>query len=115
MDFADQGRPLQLSDFMPYLIGILIIGAIAAAIVYYRRRNDLTQPCTDSQKLFRELCLAHDLDRAAQKLLGQLADAFHLAQPAEVFVRPSVFTAEQLPDHLRAEAARIAELHERLF
>ncbi|TWU27321.1 hypothetical protein [Bythopirellula polymerisocia] len=113
--FRRSGRPLEFSDLVPYIVALLVLGGITAAFVTYRRRNDLGRPCTDSQKLFRELCLAHDLDRSAQKLLGQLAEAFHLAQPSEVFVRPRVFSPEQLPEHLQDEAARIAELRQRLF
>lgn len=113
--FRRSGPPLEISDFIPYVLGLLLVGGLIAAIVAYRRRNDLSRPCTDSQKLFRELCLAHQLDIGAQKLLSQLAAAFQLAQPAEVFVTPRVFSPEQLPEHLRTEAARVAELRERLF
>lgn len=113
--FRRTGPPLELVDFIPHLVGIVLVGGIVAAVITYRRRNDLSRPCTDSQKLFRELCLAHELDSGTQKLLGQLANAFQLAQPAEVFVSPQLFLPERLPEPLRAEAAQIAELRKRLF
>ncbi|QEG35665.1 hypothetical protein [Bythopirellula goksoeyrii] len=113
--FRRSGPPMELADFVPYVAGLLLVVGLVAAFVAYRRRNDLERPCTDSQKLFRELCQAHQLDQGTQKLLSKLAVAFQLAQPAEVFVSPRVFSPDQLPEHLRAEAARIVELRERLF
>ncbi len=109
-----RGR-IDFSDVLPYLIGIGIIAAIVAAVVMFLRYNDLSKPCNDPKKLFREISRAHKLDRSSQRLLWQLATALGYTQPAEVFVTPSVFEANQLPGHLRAEQARFRALRERLF
>ena len=39
----------------------------------------MTERCDDPHKLFRELCLAHQLDRASRRLLLHLADASQIA------------------------------------
>ncbi len=114
-NFRRTRPPIELTDFVPYIFGVLLLGGIVAAIIAYRRRNDLSRPCSDSQKLFRELCLAHNLDRASQKLLSRLAEAYRLGQPAEVFVTPRVFATDQLSKQFQGEATQISELGRRLF
>ncbi|NOY30361.1 MAG: hypothetical protein GXP28_09350 [Planctomycetes bacterium] len=109
-----RGR-LDLMEVLPYLIGLLVLGAVVAAVLAYFKYNDLSKPCNDPNRLFRELCRAHGLDRASQKLLWQLASLTKLPQPAEVFLTPAVFEANQLPEQLCAEQERVRELRERLF
>lgn len=104
-----------LSDLIPYIVGLAVVGVGIAVVVKLVRDNDLTQPCDDPQKLFRELSRAHGLDRVSQRLLRELAAAFGMAQPAEVFLTPSVFEPQQLPEQLREEASRFQELRQRLF
>ncbi|NOY43494.1 MAG: hypothetical protein GXP26_16870 [Planctomycetes bacterium] len=111
---GSRGRA-NLVEVLPYLIGLALVAAIIFAVVKYIKYNDLSKPCDDPQKLFREISKAHGLDRSSQRLLRQLADALGYVQPAEVFVTPSAFEANQLPEELRDEEARIRELRERLF
>lgn len=103
------------SELLPYLIGMAVIGIGIAVFVKIRRDNDLSQPCNDPQKLFRELSRAHGLDRSSQRLLRQLAADFGLEQPAEVFVTPSIFQTDQLPEQLHSDAVQLQKLRERLF
>lgn len=114
-DFRQAGGSFEFSDCLPYLAGGLLCAAFIAIVVAVRRRLDFNRPCNDPQKLFRELSLAHGLDRPSQILLRQLAQVFQLSQPAEVFVTPQAFATERLPAQLQAEATRIAELRQRLF
>jgi len=109
-----RGR-MDLSDALPYVIGIAILAAIVTAVVMYVKRNDLSKGGYNPQKLFRELSQAHGLDRGSRKVLRQLGETFGFTQPAEVFVTPAAFDPEQLPDELRSKEAKIRELHERLF
>ncbi len=109
-----RGR-VEFADMLPYLIGMAVLGAGIAAVVAYLKYNDLSKPCDDPQKLFRELCRAHGLDRGSQRLLRQLATSLGLTQPAEVFLTPSALEVKQLPKQLHAEEARIRELREQLF
>lgn len=102
-------------DFWPLFI---VLGVIAAAIVVVlkiRKQNDMTEHCDDPDKLFRELSLAHELDRGSQKLLRQLADSLQLTQPAEIFLKPAYFQTAQIPAELRNEAAELEALEKRLF
>ncbi|HYO24159.1 MAG TPA: hypothetical protein VEQ85_04345 [Lacipirellulaceae bacterium] len=112
-----RGATSQLSwlDFVPYIAVAAVIGAAWGATSYVKKRNDMSSRCNDPRKLFRELCLAHQLDRRSQRLLLELAEAFRLAQPAQVFLTPSAFDAARMPASLRGRAPEIALLRERLF
>lgn len=105
----------QLADLLPFGIAAAVIGIAVAIVIAIKKRNDFSKPCNDPQKLFRELCRAHKLNRVSQNLLQQLATTFQLDQPAEIFLQPALFNAEHLPQHLQAEAARLQELRQRLF
>lgn len=109
-----RGR-IDYSDLLPGFIAMAVIAAIIFAIVKYIQHNDLSKPCDNPNKLFREVCQIHGLDRSSQRLLWQLAHGLGYAQPAEVFIRPSAFEVNRLPEALRSEEARILELRERLF
>ncbi len=109
-----RGR-VDLIEMLPYVIGVAVVVAIVFAVAKYIKYNDLSKPCDDPQKLFREISKAHGLDRSSQRVLRQLADALGYLQPAEVFITPSAFEANQLPEELRDEEARICELRELLF
>jgi len=102
-------------EVLPYLMGLVLLGAAVAAVVAYIKYHDFSKPCNDPNRLFRELCRAHGLDRASCRLLRQLALLTGLPQPAEVFLMPAVFEANQLPEQLRGEQERVRELRERLF
>lgn len=106
---------LELWDWLPYLIGVVAFACISAGVAAYRKYNDLSKPCDDPKKLFRELSLAHGLDRSSQRLLRQLAQLAGLSQPAEVFLSPGVFESHQLPEALRGEEKRLRQLQARLF
>lgn len=112
-----RGATSQLSwlDFVPYIAAALVIGVAWGATSYMKKRNDMSSRCNDPRKLFRELCLAHQLDRRSQRLLLELAQACRLAQPALVFLTPSAFDAARTPTSLRGRAPEIALLRERLF
>lgn len=109
-----RGR-IEFADFAPYIILTILLGGVIAAVLTYRKHNDWTVPCDDPRKLFRELSRAHRLDRHSRRLLRQLAEVLQLEQPAEVFLQPAYFKAENLPAPLQSEAAWYEQLRERLF
>jgi hypothetical protein len=103
------------SDLVPYIaVAGLLIGGMSL-YSYLKRRNDMSERCDDPHKLFRELCLVHQLDRASRRLLLMLAGAHKLTQPAQVFVTPGAFETTRLPSSLRGRSAEIAKLRARLF
>jgi hypothetical protein len=103
------------SDFIPYIVALVVIGVGASIYSYLKRRNDMTERCDDPQKLFRELCHAHQLDRPSRRLLLQLAAALNLAQPAQVFLMPAAFESVRLPATLRGRVDEFKQLRQRLF
>ncbi len=108
-------RRVDFDDLLPWILGMAILGIVAAIVMVIVKRNDFSKSCDDPKKLFRQLSKAHQLDFGSRRLLRQLADAFQLAQPAEIFLTPMAFEANRLPPHLRSEAGRIEQLHSRLF
>ena len=109
-----RGR-MDLMELLPVVILLAIVGIAIFLVVKVRKRNDMTQPCDDPAKLFRELSLAHNLDRASQKLLWRLAEGLELAQPADVFLQPSFFQGDRIPEELHGEEDELELLLERLF
>ena len=110
----NRGR-MDFIEMLPYLIGLVVLCAGIAAVVAYLKYNDFSKPCNDPNRLFRELCRAHGLDRGSRKLLQQLAMQTGLVQPAEVFLTPAVFEVNQLPEQLQRERERVMELRGQLF
>jgi len=114
---AFRGATSQLSwfDVVPYVIAFTLMCAGMWAYSYYKRRNDMTERCDDPHKLFREMCQAHQLDRASRRLLLQLAAALNLAQPAQVFLTPAAFESVRVPATLRGRIDELKRLREQLF
>lgn len=112
-----RGATSQLSwfDVVPYVVAVAMLIGGAKLWAYWKRRGDMSERCNDPHKLFRELCLAHKLDRTSRRLLLQLAEAGRFAQPAQVFVTPAAFEAARLPASLRGRTNEVNQLRERLF
>lgn len=104
-----------LMDFLPYLVGLLLLGIAVAVITRIIQRNDMSKPCDDPEKMFRELSRAHGLNYSQQRLLNQLAEGLGLDQPAQVFLTPSAFETSQIPSELRSEQRTIQAIGRRLF
>lgn len=114
-NFPQSGERLGWSDLWAWGIAV-VVGALAALIVLQiRQRNDMEQRCDNPWKLFRELCQVHNLDRASQRLLAQVARARRLPQPAQIFLTPSAFEPADLPAGLRDRADQLLRLRGRLF
>ncbi|HUG66153.1 MAG TPA: hypothetical protein VMM76_00270 [Pirellulaceae bacterium] len=99
------------------LIPIAVIGVVAAIAwlvtryVKYREQRKADSP----HELFAELCRAHGLDRASQRLLRRLAKAHRLQSPAQLFVEPARFDLEILGKAFEARRAQTAALRSKLF
>jgi hypothetical protein len=114
-NFPESGQRLNWSDLWLYGIAAVVAAVATAIVVQVRKHNDMTLACDDPQRLFRELCLAHQLDRGAVRLLGQLAAALRLEQPAQIFLTPAAFEPARLPASLKAHSAELRQLRARLF
>jgi hypothetical protein len=114
---AFRGATSQLSwfDVVPYAVVFALMCAGMWAYSYHKHRNDMTERCDDPHKLFREMCQAHQLDRASRRLLLQLAAALNLTQPAQVFLTPAAFESVRVPAPLRGRIDDLKRLREQLF
>ncbi|MCA9260077.1 MAG: hypothetical protein KDA61_12785 [Planctomycetales bacterium] len=106
---------VDLVDLLPFLLLVGIV--VVAAMLFNRRRiqNDMSLRCDDPPKLFRELCLAHQVAGARQRALRQLAEAAFPDHPARVFLSPSAFDPANVPESLQGNAEHYAELRQKLF
>jgi len=114
-NFPRSGKRLEWHDLWPYGVVALVAAIVAAIVVQLRNRNDMSQRCDNPWKLFRELCLVHNLDRANQRLLAQVARARGFEQPAQVFLNPASFEPTGLPASLSDKAEQLARLRSLLF
>lgn len=102
-------------DLIPYVTVFTVVCVGWGVYNYLKRRNDMTERCSDPHKLFRELAQAHQLDGQSRRLLLALGRALNLSQPAQVFVTPAAFEPGGLPTALRGRAEELKRLRERLF
>jgi hypothetical protein len=114
-NFPDSGPRLNWSDLWAYGVAIIVGAMVTAIVIYVRRRNDMTVHCNNSWKLFRELCLIHELDHASQRLLASLARVRRFDQPTQVFLAPEAFDANDLPADWQNRAAHLRRLKGILF
>jgi hypothetical protein len=114
-NFPDSGKRLNWSDLWAYGIVALVAAVVATIVIQLRNRNDMSQRCDNPWKLFRELCLVHNLDRPSQRLLAQVAKARQYEQPAQVFLSPAAFEPAGLPPALRDRAEHLLKLRSQLF
>jgi hypothetical protein len=114
-NFPTSGKRLEWKDLWAYGVVALVAGFVALIVVQLRNRNDMTKRCDNPWKLFRELCLVHNLDRTNQRLLVQVTRARGFEQPAQVFLNPASFEPTGLPPSLRDKAEQLAKLRSLLF
>ncbi len=107
-DPAQWSRTLLMSGVV--LLVLLLVSA-AALWLHFRQRRLRNCP----RRLFRELCRAHRLNKAQQRLLWQLAAAQGLSQPATIFLAPERFDPHHLPERLRGRQREIERVRDRLF
>ncbi len=97
------------------LVAVVVVTAVVWWVVsHWGARSEGHSYC-NARRLFRDLCLIHELDWPSRRLLRQLARAHSPTPPAQVFVEPDWFDAPRLPEDLQAYRRQLAALKERLF
>ncbi|MGA2064299.1 MAG: hypothetical protein ABSG86_05000 [Thermoguttaceae bacterium] len=96
-----------------FLIAAVLVGlwAIRQVAMLGRRGAAVNSP----RRLFRSLCRAHRLSWSQRWLLGRIARANRLAQPAQLFVEPEYFDEPRLGPEFGPKAQRLRQLRDRLF
>jgi hypothetical protein len=98
------------------VVGMAILVALIFLIWLRANRRERREFQSDSSaRLFRELCRAHNLNRADRRLLKRLAVSSGLASQALLFVEPQHFDSANLPRGLQASGNDLQRLRERLF
>jgi hypothetical protein len=121
----DAGSPWTWSFRDVAFFDISRMGALAAGLAvgvliawYYSRwfnRRPVDNAPNNPQRLFAELCRAHKLSAAQQRLLEWLASERQLLQPALVFLDPILLESAIAHADSPAVRKRLTELRSRLF
>jgi len=97
---------------------VLCAAAVAAAVwllVRLAGYQDWRVRCNSPPRLFLVLCRAHRLRWTDRWLLWRLARQHGLADPAQLFLDPSLLNGRGLPRELQGYAGRLENLRRRLF
>ena len=113
--FRSSGVNITWDDVWPWLLSLTAVGIAHAAFRIRQRRNDMSQATNDPWKLFRHLCMAHQLDGASRRLVKKLSLACGFEQPAQVFLVPEAFGGNRTPDSLLTVSDDLKRLRGRLF
>lgn len=106
------------ADAGEVLVWLLIaVGAIAAVCVLLYAVNRMVHRWryNSHPALFYGLCKVHGLDGNARNLLKQVARLHNLRWPGRLFIDPKWLDPANQGGSLRARAAELAALRERLF
>jgi hypothetical protein len=113
--FSGRHAEFKMSDALT-LGGILLAGAtLVLLMIWMQRRQMRRERSNHPVHLFQDLCHAHGLSWRQRRLLECLADELELSPRAAVFVRPDLFTPQELPESLQSYRHAFGELRERLF
>ena len=112
-----RGEPVQMHFGKVCLVLALFIGMALVCWMLSRLfdRQPSQRTYFSRRSLFRELCRAHQLDRADCGLLRLLARRNRLTHPATVFLRPELFQPGAIASWLRGKEYRLALLQAKLF
>lgn len=112
----DHQQPADGTSQMLVVMGMaVLVGLIFLIWLRATRREQRRFQSDSTAQLFRELCRAHELNRADRRLLKQLAASRGLASQALVFVEPQHFDSANLPQVMVASANELHRLRDRLF
>jgi hypothetical protein len=115
---AFRARQDSAVDREEILYGLLILAGIVGGIWLLSRwlgSRDRHRAYDNPRRLFLGLCRAHRLRWSDRWLLWQVAKWQRLRDPARVFLEPERLEKQNLSPALRAQAARLQSLRDRLF
>jgi hypothetical protein len=115
-EWARLGRWLNFVSYEVLLLAavtLLVIVTVVWQTISTRRRRDFHYD--SPPRLFADLCRAHKLNWSSRRLLKHLAAASGLKSPAMLFVEPEHFDMTNVPIALKASAAELRQLRQKLF
>jgi len=82
----------------------VVMAVVAGLVLYFMRRMRAArreESCYHPRRLFQELCRAHELTRAQQRLARKIARRLNHRHPGAIFLDPAGFTqAFDMPQFL---------------
>ena len=114
-NFRGPGARVDGGDML--MIAMLVLGAVGVIVLLsvLLRLQERRNRCNNPQKLFRDICRLHELDRKSRKLLTQLARHQDLEHPARLFLEPARFNPENVGAELGQHQREFDTLRGRLF
>lgn len=112
-----RGRSAQFgaSDLLTVIAVLAALGAGMYILSRMLQRQELPQRSNSPRVLFRELCMAHDLDRNSRRLLRQIGRYQRLDHLGRLFLEPERFEPANLSPKLRQNQALLQSLRQKLF
>lgn len=112
-----RGRSAQFgtSDFLTVIAVLAALGIGMYVLSRVLQRQELPQRSNSPRVLFRELCLAHDLDRNSRRFLRQIGRYQRLDHLGRLFLEPERFEPANLSPKLRKNQALLQTLRQKLF
>lgn len=112
-----RGRSAQFgtSDFLTVIAILAALGAGMYVLSRVLQRQELPQRSNSPRVLFRELCMAHDLDRNSRRILRQIGRYQRLDHLGRLFLEPERFEPANLSPKLRKNQAMLQALRQKLF
>jgi hypothetical protein len=92
-------------------LAIIVVAWLISRSFAVRQRRIGNSP----SRLFKDLCLAHNLTNRERQMLGRMAQQFRLQQPAALFVEPAWWEAERLGTSWSRRMPEVERLRKRLF
>jgi len=117
-NFSDVSRSARESSSMGnagFVIAVLVgIVTLGGGLYYWSQHRKVSpQGSSNPQTLFQELCHLHQLSRSERALLLRVFESLRLAQPAILFVDPSIL--ESIKKSPSPESQTYAALANKLF
>lgn len=112
-----RGRSAQFgaSDFLTVIAVLAALGAGMYILSRMLQRQELPQRSNSPRVLFRELCMAHELDRNSRRFLRQIGRYQRLDHLGRLFLEPERFEPANLSPKLRQNQALLQSLRQKLF
>jgi hypothetical protein len=92
-------------------LAIIVVAWLISRCFTVRQRRISNSPW----RLFKDLCLAHNLSNRERQMLARMVQQFRLQQPAALFVEPAWWEAERLGPSWSRRLPEVERLRKRLF
>ncbi|RCS41452.1 hypothetical protein DTL42_23135 [Bremerella cremea] len=121
VDFTAMGRhfradnaTINLPHWIILALAVLVVSSLIWALSRWQE-NDEEVSNENPQKLFDDLCKQHSLGAASTKMLRKISRELQLANPASLFVDPSLLVSAVQLEKFHGTETELTKVGEELF